>query len=109
LYDGSARAVVLRISADATAAVARGQRVGIIVATGDDVNVVSDAVRIAQLGNDGDAANIAANLYNALRELDAAAVDLILVRSFQHDSGLGVAVHDRLRRAAAGRVVRVAG
>ena len=107
LYEGAARATVSRISADAMAAVARGQRVGIVVATGDHLDVVSDGVRIAQLGNDGDARDIAANLYNALRELDAAGVDLILARSFQHDTGLGVAIHDRLRRAAAGRVVRV--
>jgi L-threonylcarbamoyladenylate synthase len=108
LYEGDGAAVVSRISADAAAAQARGQRVGVIAARGDRVDPgPSDAIRIVELGSEGDAAEIAANLYNALRELDADGVDLILVRSFCHESGLGVAILDRLRRAAAGRVVRV--
>jgi sirohydrochlorin ferrochelatase len=45
-------------------------------------------------------------LYGALRELDAAGVELILARQFPSDAGLGRAVRDRLRRAAAGRIVR---
>ena len=41
-----------------------------------------------------------------VRELDGAGADVILVRGFP-DHGLGAAVQDRLRRAAAGRIVRV--
>ena len=47
----------------------------------------------------------ASQLYASLRELDAAGVDVILVRGFP-DHGLGAAIQDRLRRAAAGRIVR---
>lgn len=108
LYEGAGPAVVSRISADATAALARGQRVGIIAATGDRIDGGhSDAIRIVHLGGADDSADIAAHLYSALRALDADGVDLILARSFRHESGLGVAIHDRLRRAAAGRVVLV--
>jgi hypothetical protein len=49
---------------------------------------------------------VAARLYAALRELDAAGVELILARQFPSDDGLGRAVRDRLSRAAAGRVTR---
>ena len=108
LYEGAGPAVVSRMSADAAAAEARGQRVGILAASEDPIDPGSSGtIRIVQLGGEGDAAQIARNLYNALRELDAGGVDLILARSFRHESGLGVAIHDRLRRAAAGRVIRV--
>jgi hypothetical protein len=40
-----------------------------------------------------------------MRDLDAAGVTQILVRSFSIEDGLGVAIHDRLRRAAAGRII----
>jgi len=52
---------------------------------------------------------LAANLYNTLRSLDAEGVDVILARTFADESGLTVAIHDRLRRAAAGRIIRVEG
>ena len=64
-----------------------------------------DVIRPA-LGAAGDAAAIAARLYAALRELDAAGVDEILARALPALDGLGPAIGDRLRRAAAGRVVR---
>ena len=108
LYEGAGPAVVSRMSSDAAAAQARGQRVGVIVASEDPLDRRSSGtIRIVQLGGEGDAPQIARNLYSALRELDAFGVDLILVRAFRHESGLGVAIHDRLRRAAAGRVIRV--
>ena len=52
---------------------------------------------------------LAANLYSALRTLDAAAVDMIFARTFREESGLTTAIHDRLRRAAAGRIVHLDG
>lgn len=108
LYEGTGPAVTSRMSADAAAAQARGQRVGILAASEDRIDRGSSGtICIVRLGGEGDAAQIARNLYNALRELDADGVDLILARSFRHESGLGVAIHDRLRRAAAGRVIRV--
>ena len=48
---------------------------------------------------------VASKLYPTLRELDAAGADVILVRGFP-DHGLFAAVQDRLRRAAAGRIVQ---
>jgi L-threonylcarbamoyladenylate synthase len=48
---------------------------------------------------------VAARLYSTLRELDAAGADVIYVRGFS-DHGLWAAVQDRLRRAAAGRIIQ---
>ena len=108
LYEGSGAAVVTRIAMDAAEASARGQRVGVIAANDDRIKAGHPGdIRVEELGREDDSAAVAANLYSALRALDAQGVDLILARSFPHQSGLGVAVHDRLRRAAAGRVIRV--
>ena len=49
---------------------------------------------------------IARGLYASLRALDEAGVAVILARDFG-PHGLGLAIRDRLTRAAAGRVVFV--
>jgi len=108
LYEGSAARVISRMAADASAAMAQGQRVGIVAADEDDCSGASNhALKVVRLGPETDAASLAANLYNALRVLDEWGVDLILARTFVDHSGLIVAIHDRLRRAAAGRMVQV--
>ena len=108
LYEGHAPNVTARMAADAAEVIGRGQRVG-IVAADEDVfpGVSTDAVPLIRIGPEHDAQALAANLYNALRTLDASGVDVILARAFTDQSGLIVAIHDRLRRAAAGRIVRV--
>jgi L-threonylcarbamoyladenylate synthase len=110
LYNGAASLVVARIAADAAAAIAEGRRVG-IVATDEDkfFDLRNDALHIVRLGPEEDTALLAANLYSALRTLDAAAVDMIFARTFREESGLTTAIHDRLRRAAAGRIVHLDG
>lgn len=100
LYEGPGPAVAARIAADAADALSRGQRVGIIAADEDRAPDESTALRIERIGGQNDAAGIAANLYDVLRRLDADNVDLILARSFRDLPGLGVAIQDRLRRAA---------
>jgi len=107
LYEGSNSGMTARISADAAEALARGQRVGLLVATEDPIALASsNALRIERVGSESEPSTVAANLYNALRVLDADGADLILARSFQDASGIGVAIGDRLRRAA-GRIIRV--
>jgi L-threonylcarbamoyladenylate synthase len=102
LYEGDASSVAARIAEDAVAELARGHLVGIVAADEDSF----EGAHVVRLGSEQDLAGVAARLYAALRELDAAGVDVILVRGFPALSGLGVAIADRLRRAAAGRVVR---
>ena len=60
----------------------------------------------ADLGRRADLETIAMRLYASLRELDAAGVDVILASDVPADEGLGAAIHDRLTRAAAGRIRR---
>jgi L-threonylcarbamoyladenylate synthase len=87
LYEGPSEAVLARVRLDVEAAEAAGRKVGVL--TPDD-----------------DAAATAARLYATLRELDAAGVDEIFAQLPAVRDGLSDAVADRLRRAAAGRIVR---
>ncbi len=56
----------------------------------------------ANLSSAGDTVEAAANLYGLLRELDGSGVETIAVMPIP-DTGLGEAINDRLRRAAAPR------
>jgi L-threonylcarbamoyladenylate synthase len=99
LYEGPNATAALR--RDVAATVDRGQHVGVIVSPG--VLSAGPALIVRELGPA--LADVAHDLYAALRELDDAGVDIILVNAFPAADGLGVAIADRLRRAAAGRVV----
>jgi L-threonylcarbamoyladenylate synthase len=74
LYEGDRDRALARMDADARAARASGRTVGVLDFSREDE------------------AEVAATLYDRLRDLDA--------------RGVAVAIRDRLRRAAAGRVVR---
>ena len=89
LYEGPADRVLARIRQDADLAQAAGRRIGLLLP-------------------DADAAVTAARLYAALREFDAAGVEEIFASLPPATDGLSQAVADRLRRAAAGRVVHCA-
>lgn len=102
LYEGDARSVAARIAHDAHTQHAHGHSVGIVAADEDPF----EGDHVVRIGAAHDLATVASRLYAAFRELDAAGVDVILARGFPAVSGLGVAVADRMRRAAAGRVVR---
>ncbi|HEY6507773.1 MAG TPA: Sua5 family C-terminal domain-containing protein, partial [Vicinamibacterales bacterium] len=62
-------------------------------------------VAARSMGSSADLDAAAAQLYAALRELDASGADVILAHGFDDVRGIGAALRDRLRRAAAGRLV----
>ncbi|MBI3048811.1 MAG: threonylcarbamoyl-AMP synthase [Acidobacteria bacterium] len=100
LYDGDpaqSRAALLQAVTDALAA---GRRVGLLTTSEQAHRFRHLPVVIAELGSERDAAQIAARLYAALRELDAAQLDMIVAQSPEADEGLWRAIRDRLRRAA---------
>ena len=74
-----------------------GQRVGLLAFCEGDQT--SRFVQVEILSATGDLSEAAANLFAALRRLDAAGLDLIVAETFP-EVGLGRAVNDRLRRAA---------
>jgi L-threonylcarbamoyladenylate synthase len=108
LYAGSADAAIERLIGDAALIRAVDKKtIGILVATEERFRIPSGpGYVVIDVGRRDRLADVAARLYAALRELDAAGVDVILATDFSADDGLGLAIHDRLSRAAAGRIVR---
>lgn len=109
LFEGNASAALSSLVGVARDERSSGRSVGIIAAEedrGELAGLASDQkILLRLIGPHGTPAIVAARLYATLRELDAAGADVILVHGFGED-GLGAAVQDRLRRAAAGRVVK---
>lgn len=83
----------------------RGRRVGLL-AVDDDREELQSALGsegtlvFRSLGREVDQEGIARRLFAALRELDDAEVEVVLARELP-SAGLGLAINDRLRRAAA--------
>ena len=111
LFEGHSSAVIPALVAAASIASAGGKTVGIIAAEEDRAALASvveahSRLLVRILGSRDTPAAVASMLYATLRELDAAGADVVFVRGFP-DGGLWTAIQDRLRRAAAGRIVRL--
>jgi L-threonylcarbamoyladenylate synthase len=113
LYVGEIAQVVTRIGNEVRTAVASGLRAGVLAPEED---LLALAPRLAAIGASGrvvtmrcgsrrDRAEAARDLFQALRALDAEAVDVIFASAPDGD-GINTAILDRLTRAAEGRVVR---
>jgi L-threonylcarbamoyladenylate synthase len=100
------QAVLGSMAAEAEGYLQQGKRVGVLIAAEDRPAFAGLGVEISEVGAAGDAVQIAQNLYAKLRGLDESGVDVILTRDFG-EAGLGLAIRDRLQRAAS-RVVDVA-
>lgn len=98
LVEGPPEAVSGRTRALAAEARAAGRRVVILARTDGPERYPDD--RVVACGRNGDPASVAAGLYAALRECDLLGADLILAEGLSLD-GLGCAVMNRLRKAAA--------
>ena len=80
-----------------------GKRVG-IMATSESPRYDADIVKVA--GSRADLKTIARNLFVVLRGFDEKKVDIIIVEGVE-TKGIGLAIMDRLERAAGHRVIRV--
>lgn len=104
LVEGGPEPVAVKIIELAREYRARGQRVGILSCTGRDEYYGEGEV--LQAGRRGDPAAVAAELYTALRRFDELAVDVIIAEGIE-DEGIGLAVMNRLRKAAGRRLLKV--
>ena len=104
LYAGTQAAALAAIEREARRLLAEGRAVGLLLTDEDSALLRSLGASIASLGPRDDAGAQAALLYAALRALEGAGVERILARDVVAE-GLGLAVRDRLRRAAGGVVV----
>ncbi len=114
LFEGAEADIQARLGSEARTRVAQGQRVGILAPEEDVMalapvlaaQAASGRVLLRTYGRRAEPETAAQALFAALRALDAEAPDVILAAGIGELS-IGAAVHDRLMRAAEGRVVRV--
>ncbi|MGC9521038.1 MAG: L-threonylcarbamoyladenylate synthase [Anaerolineae bacterium] len=106
LYRGEREPTLFQMRAAAEARLEAGDRVGVLLVEEDMSALTGLPVEAESLGSITSMRQIAQRLFAALRALDQAGVEVILTRDLG-DVGLGLAVRDRLMRAAGGRVVEV--
>ena len=110
LYEGNPAARRARMLCDIATLSGEGHRVGVLTSAADlPAFTKSGAARTVELGSENDLPAMAARLYAALRDVDAPEVTVILAPGIGSPGGLADALRDRLRRAAAGRLVSVQG
>jgi L-threonylcarbamoyladenylate synthase len=102
LFEGAPEAMRAAMLNEAKQRQARGERVGVLVADEDVTTFQESDILVHSLGNAGAPEQIAASLFAAMRALEAADVHVILCRSFD-ERGLGLAIRDRLLKAAGGK------
>lgn len=103
VFDARGEVALPAIRAEAEAALARGERVGALLPDDEADALALPDVTIARLGSSDDLPAISRTLYAALRTLDDQRLDIILTHTFGVE-GLGLALWDRLRRAAGGQM-----
>ncbi|MBE6094026.1 MAG: threonylcarbamoyl-AMP synthase [Schwartzia succinivorans] len=86
-------------------ATAEGKYPGVIVSkeTAKEIEGLVPPEHIAVTGGAGDLSAMAANLYEALRSFDDKAATVLFAETVE-EAGLGVAVMNRLKKAAGGRI-----
>jgi L-threonylcarbamoyladenylate synthase len=100
LIVGEPAAARARLRAEVGIALAAGQRVGVLLLD-DDVDSIPPEAVVEIVGGWSDPSASAARLFEAIRSLDAADLDVLFARDLADVSiGLGRALADRLRRAA---------
>jgi L-threonylcarbamoyladenylate synthase len=99
VFAGQGKRALAAIRSEAEAAIAEGKRVGALLPESETETLTGLDMRVESLGDDLPA--ISRNLYAALRALDSAGLDALLTHTYG-DEGLGLALNDRLRRAAGG-------
>lgn len=106
LFAGERDAVLALMRQQVSDLLAAGRRVGVLTVDEDAPQFDLLGVALAALGSESDLETVARRLFAGLRDLDARGMDVILVRGLPRE-GLGLAVWDRLVRAAEGRVIEV--
>ncbi|MFZ5597565.1 MAG: L-threonylcarbamoyladenylate synthase [Bacillota bacterium] len=104
LVEGDGAPVIAEIKRIALEYIGKGKKVGVICRR-ENIGQYEGVLAVSA-GASNDPASVAASLYGALRYFDDSGVDVILAEGVGN-RGLGLAVNNRLRRAAGGKVVRV--
>lgn len=103
LFDGAVETIRDTMLTEIRRRTAQGEHVGVLVAEEDIPAFQDTGALIYSPGSAGDLTQVAAKLFAGLRTLEEAHVQVILCRNFG-DQGLGLAIRDRLLKAAGGKV-----
>jgi len=103
LVEGERSKVVKRVKELTAISMAEGKKVGILAT--DETLRYYDADSLKSLGSRSNVETIARNLFSLLREFDHEKVDVIIAEGIP-SRGLGLAVMNRLRRAANFNIIR---
>jgi L-threonylcarbamoyladenylate synthase len=106
LFDGEVEAMCSAMLAKVRKHQQEGEQVGVLIADEDLPAFQESGAFVYTLGTATDAGQVAARLFAGLRTLEEAGAQVIFCRSFE-GQGLGLAVRDRLLKAAGGKVVHV--
>ncbi|MEM7393404.1 MAG: Sua5 family C-terminal domain-containing protein, partial [Verrucomicrobiota bacterium] len=104
LFRGEEDTTLQRMIGHAEKMLQASKRVGILCATEDLEAFHPLSVATYDLGPKADRPTMANRLFDGIRTLDAHDLDLILARSYSEE-GIGLAIWDRLFRAAEGHVM----
>lgn len=104
VVDGPDIEMVQKINSLAYEYAEEGNRVGVMATAENRGSYLAPVV--LELGPRADLAKVAAALFGTLRSFDQHEVDIVLAEALP-EVGIGVAIMNRLRKAAGGRVVRV--
>ncbi|MBI5666527.1 MAG: threonylcarbamoyl-AMP synthase [Chloroflexi bacterium] len=102
LFTRDTATVIACMQAAAQQRAEAGQRVGILTLDAEAAYFEHLPALLFRLGTD--LPQFATNLFRGMRELDRQAADVILVHMVE-PTGLGIAINDRLLRAAEGRIM----
>lgn len=106
LYQGASGALLRTLRAAVMHFNTQGIHVGVLVAE-EDLGALKDLpATLKSAGSLAHLDTVAQQLFETLRAFDQAGVGIILARDFG-PQGLGLAIRDRLTRAAAGHVVKI--
>jgi L-threonylcarbamoyladenylate synthase len=106
LFTGPFRQMISHMQETVRRLIGEGKRVGMMLTIEDYPYFSQFPAQFKVLGSESDLGQLAATLFAAMRELDKVQVEVILVRDYGRE-GLGLAIWDRLLRAAEGRVIDV--
>lgn len=104
VVEGTGEGVQAKIREMAAAYRSRGLRVGILASRETAAAYENGEVQV--VGGKKELAAVAANLYTCFRRFDFLGVDVILAEGFEA-VGLGLAIMNRLRKAAGYRIIKV--
>jgi L-threonylcarbamoyladenylate synthase len=105
LFDGTIEEMRTSMLAEIGRRSTHGEHVGVLVAEEDIPTFQDSDALIYSPGREDDLVQVAANLFAGLRTFEEAHVQVILCRNFG-EQGLGLAIRDRLLKAAGGKICK---